>query len=299
MSTSSLPHCGINGDASSVSTQKFKLSKTEGRLPEGPTLKLLSQKELIESTSGHYRSLRDTEISSAKAGATVSSGTARGTMAKLLQGTDFAKLIDPVTGGFRDPSSGLYCELKPVRMDSISRITGYALCFPGVGAARMSSTQWLSSVKQFLGIGGVPKMHSQALDLAKTIQAKLVADGKSLELTGHSMGGGIANYVGLKLKLPSVCYNAAALGRACLKDIGEANLESLKKQTHIRLEGDFATNPSATKELMAFFTFGKNNYVPRNIGAIYEIKTSDHYLPRDRFGLDRHALDSLHNWYAQ
>lgn len=220
-------------------------------------------------------------------------------MAKLLQGTDFAKLIDPVTGGFRDPSSGLYCELKPLTMDSLSQVTGYVLCFPGVGAARMSSTQWLSSVKQFLCIGGVPKMHSQALALTKIIQEKLVTEGKSLDLTGHSMSGGIANYVGLKLNLPAVCYNAAALGRACLKDIGETELENLKKQTHIRLEGDFATHPSVTRKLMAFFTLGKNNYVPRNIGVIYEIKTSDPFFPKDRYGSDRHALDSLHNWYSQ
>jgi hypothetical protein len=163
----------------------------------------------------------------------------------------------------------------------------------------MRSTQLLSSVKQFLGVGGLPTMHSQALELAKTIGNKLAAEGKTLELTGHSMGGGIANYVGLKLNLPAVCYNAAALGRACLKDIGETHLENLKKQTHIRLEGDFATHPSVTRKLMAFFTLGKNNYVPRNIGVINEIKTSDHYFPRDRFGLNRHALESMHKWYAQ
>jgi hypothetical protein len=220
-------------------------------------------------------------------------------MAKLLQGTDFANLIDPVTGGFRDPSSGLYCELRSLSMDSMSNVTAYALCFPGVGAAHMSSTQLLSSFKQFLGLGGLPKMHSQALALAKAIQEKLAAKNQSLELTGHSMGGGIANYVGLKLNLPSVCYNAAALGRACLKDIGETELDNLKQQTHIRLKGDFATHPSVTRNLIAFFTLGKNNYVPRNIGVINEIKTSDPYFPRDRFGLDRHALDSLHNWYAQ
>ena len=299
MNTSSLPHCDINANASSAPTQIFKLSKAEGRLPAETNLQLQSQQEVRDSTRGHYRFLRDTEISSAKAGAPVSSGTAGGTMAKLLKGTDFAKLIDPVTGGFRDPSTGLYCELKPLTADTMSRVTGYVLCFPGVGAANMHSTQLLSSVKQFLGVGGLPTMHSQALALAETIQDKLAAEGKTLELTGHSMGGGIANYVGLKLNLPAVCYNAAALGRACLKDIGEANLENLKKQTHIRLEGDFATNPSVTRKLMAFFTLGKNNYVPRNIGVINEIKTSDHYFPRDRFGMNRHALDSMHNWYAQ
>jgi hypothetical protein len=302
MKTSSLPHCDINTNTSSASTQTFKLSKTEGRVPSETNLQLKSQQEVRDSTSGHFHALRDTETSSAKAGLTVSSRTTQSTMAKLLTDPKYKALIDSATGGFRDPSTGLYCELVPLTQDTnsaISTVTGYVLCFPGVGSANMHSTQLLSSVKQFLGVGGVPTMHSQALELAKTIGDKLAAEGKTLELTGHSMGGGIANYVGLKLNLPAVCYNAAALGRACLKDIGETTLENLKKQTHIRLEGDFATHPSVTRKLMAFFTLGKNNYVPRNIGVINEIKTSDHYFPRDRFGLDRHALDSMRNWYSQ
>ena len=302
MNTTNLLHCDISSNTTSAPTQKFKLSKAEGRLTEGPELKLQSQQEVRDSTRGHFRVLSDTETSSAKAGLTVSSRPPQGTMAKLLTDPKYKGLIDSVTGGFRDPSTGLYCELVPLTQDTnsaISKVTGYVLCFPGVGAANMRSTQLLSSVKQFLGVGGLPTMHSQALELAKTIGNKLAAEGKTLELTGHSMGGGVANYVGLKLNLPAVCYNAAALGRACLKDIGETHLENLKKQTHIRLEGDFATHPSVTRKLMAFFTLGKNNYVPRNIGVINEIKTSDHYFPRDRFGLNRHALESMHNWYAQ
>jgi hypothetical protein len=299
MNTSSLQHCDINANASSTPRQTFKLSKTEGRLHEGPTLKLQSQQEVRKSTSGHFHALRDTETSAVRAETTVSTRTTQSTMAKLLIGTKYEGLIDSATGGFRDPSTGLYCELKPLTLDSMSKVTGYVLCFPGVGAGNMLSTQLHSSVKQFLGVGGVPTMHSQALELVKTIQDALALQGQTLELTGHSMGGGIANYVGLKMNLPAVCYNAAALGRACLKDIGETTLENLKKQTHIRLEGDFATHPSLTRNLMAFFTLGTNNYVPRNIGVINEIKTSDHYFPRDRYGLDRHALDSIHNWYAQ
>ena len=298
MNTSNLLHSDVSSNTTSAPTQKFKLSKAEGRLTEGPELKLQSQQAVRDSTRGHFHALRDTETSAVKAGVPGSTHT-KSTMANLLVGTKYENLIDPATGGFRDPSTGLYCELKPLTMDSLSQVTGYVLCFPGVGGANMHSTQLLSSIKQFLGVGGLPTMHSQALELAKTIQDKLATKGQTLELTGHSMGGGIANYVGLKLNLPAVCYNAAALGRACLKDIGEANLENLKKQTHIRLEGDFATNPSVTRQLMAFFTLGKNNYVPRNIGVFNEIKTSDHYFPRDRFGLDRHALDSMHNWYSQ
>lgn len=299
MNTSNLPHCDINTDASSASAQKYKLSKAGGRLPEGPNLQLPSQKEVIKATSAPFRALRDTEINATRVGKPVKEGRAETPTERLLKGTKFEAFIDPATGAFRDPSTGLYCELQPVRSDSMYKVTGYALCFPGAGAAGMSSTQMLSSVKQFLGIGGVPKMHSQALELANIIQEKLATEGKTLELTGDSMGGGIANYVGLKLKLPSVCYNAAALGRACLKDIGATELGNLKQQIHIRLKGNFATNPSTTRLLTAFFTLGINTHAPRNIGAIYEIKTSDPNFPRDRYGVDRYALDSLHNWYLQ
>lgn len=217
-------------------------------------------------------------------------------MKKLLEGSEFAGMVDEKTGIFRDPRTGLCCQLQPLDR---SRKT-YALCIPGIGPGEMFGTQVSASVQQFLGVGGVPEIYSQALKLADFLSTKLEEQGgKKLELTGHSMGGGIANYVGLKLDLPSVCFNAAAIGRACLKDIGEVSPDTLKKQTHIRMENDFATHPPVTRKLMAFFFLGREKYIPRNVGVIYEIKTNDPLYPREKDTMGRHLLDAIKDWYPQ
>lgn len=96
-----------------------------------------------------------------------------------------------------------------------------------------------------------------------------------------------------------MCFNAAALGRACLKDIDEFEMATLIDQKHIRLEDDFATLPSALRKLVAFFTLGSKTYVPRNVGAIDEINSDDQYYPSHHDWYRRHLRESLGDWYAQ
>lgn len=214
-------------------------------------------------------------------------------MEALLKSSEFAGMIDKKTGGILDPSTGLCCQLQ--RLES----GNYALCIPGIASGKMYGTQLSASVQQFLGVGGVPEIYSQALKLAEFLNEKLKAEGKNLELSGHSMGGGIANYVGLKLDLPSVCFNAAALGRACLKDIGEVSSETLEKQIHVRMENDFATHPPVTRKLIAFFSMGKERYIPRNVGVICEINKDDQFYPHGQSMMGRHLLDAMDDWYKQ
>lgn len=247
--------------------------------------------DIRKESKEHYDALKTTEnlfsIETSRRGRSATQ------MEKLLKGSEFADMIDSKTGGFLDPRTGLCCQLQP--LDS----GDYALCIPGIAPGKMFGTQLGASVKQFLGVGGLPEIYSQALQLAEFLSTKLEEKGgKKLELTGHSMGGGIANYVGLKLNLPSKCFNAAALGRACLKDIGEISKETLTRQIHIRMENDFATHPPVTRKLMAFFYLGREKYIPRNIGVICEIKTSDSLYPRDQDMMGRHLLDSMNDWYA-
>jgi len=187
--------------------------------------------------------------------------------------------------------------LQPLTIGKYGEVEKYALCFPGFGAKDMAGAQLSTCIQQFLGVGGVPPMYEKACKLAKLLNQKLGEADQQLELTGHSMGGGIANYVGIKLELPSVCFNAAALGRACLKDIGEVKMSTLINQKHIRLEDDFATHPSALRKLITFFTLGSKIHVPRNVGAIYEIKSNDQFYPRNHGIMDRHLLDAMGNWY--
>ena len=214
-------------------------------------------------------------------------------MEALLKGSEFAGMIDKKTGGILDPSTGLCCQLQPLENGN------YALCIPGIAPGKMYGAQLSASVQQFLGVGGVPEIYTQALKLAEFLNRQLKSEGKNLDLSGHSMGGGIANYVGLKLDLPSVCFNAAALGRACLEDIGNVSMEVLNKQTHIRVENDFATHPPVTRKLLAFFSLGREKWVPRNVGVICEINKADKFYPHGQSMMGRHLLDAMDDWYKQ
>ena len=132
----------------------------------------------------------------------------------------FRALLDPYTGGIRDISTGLYVELHKA-IDS----NAYVLCFPGSGAGDMNTKQWKTNLKQLSSTGSVPKAYAQAAELVPEIRAAMLENGREdwpLELAGHSLGGGIANYVGMKLDLKSTCFNAAALGPACLRDLEDA-----------------------------------------------------------------------------
>ena len=295
-SSSRLSNDAGNDDTCAPTSQSFKLrfeknlrqlEKYTDALPSS----LKSTKQIRDESKQSYQVMTETEISFLREN--TSTTRTETMMEKLLKGSEFAAMIDKKTGGFLDPNTGLCCQLQ--RLDS----GNYALCIPGIAPGKTFGTQLSASIQQFLGVGGVPEIYSQALNLAEFLNEKLKAEGKNLELSGHSMGGGIANYVGLKLDLPSVCFNAAALGRACLKDIGEVSPKTLEKQIHIRMENDFATHPPVTRKLQAFFYLGREKYIPRNVGVICEIKSSDPFYPSNRGIMDRHLLDAMDDWYKQ
>ena len=263
--------------------------------------KLSDMNEIRETTQVHYLAMGDTEnaMVEAKKSEPFPSKNKTSSFFTLLQNSEFASLVDKSTGVFEDPSTGLCCMLQAIQTGEFDEPTRYALCIPGFSNGDMMAVQLATCVQQFLGIGGIPPMYKQALKLAQHLNQELGKKGQQLELTGHSMGGGIANYVGVKLGLPSVCFNAAALGRACLKDIGQVSMETLIKQKHVRLEDDFATHPSALRKLVSFFTLGRKTYVPRNVGAIYEIKSTDEFYPSHYDWFRRHLRDAMGDWYKQ
>ena len=148
-------------------------------------------------------------------------------------------------------------------------------------------------------------MHSQALELVKTIQDALALQGQTLELTGHSMGGGIANYVGLKLNINSTCFNPAALGPAVLNDLFINDClsdECIKKQILLRIRKD----PVSSKDSQEFFarfaqsTFLNNPFIPRPVGILYIADRNDYHQNNRPPELDifvRHQLDAFQKYY--
>ena len=176
----------------------------------------------------------------------------------------------------------------------------FSLAFPGTGRGAAWRAQLKTNAQQFLGSGGVPAAHQQSEKLATLLKTKF-GDTKNLTLTGHSLGGGIANYVGITQDIPSTCYNPAALGGACLKNLkGQLNLdERIKKQSIIRIKRDPVSSPKMQVRLAAlvFLVLGKKITTPQSLGTTYQASFAD--LPpehRNCFSAHREiALSSLYD----
>jgi len=141
--------------------------------------------------------------------------------------------LDPLTGGLRDPSSGLYANMVKMGEGAAQK---NVLIFGGTGVGAASSAQVQADAGQFMG--GVPKAYRQAADLTALVQNNL-QPGARLETAGHSLGGGLASYAALKNGgIQATCFNAAALGGGCKASIG-GNLGQAKDNVrHINVRGD-------------------------------------------------------------
>jgi hypothetical protein len=210
---------------------------------------------------------------------------------KLHTHSNFRWNINALNGAFRDSNTGLYAELKAINKNE------FVLCFPGTGAGQMNSQQWSVNINQFLGKNGVPAAYEQAKELAEEIKTKLEKKGGSLTVAGHSLGGGIANYVGIKLNIESFCFNAAALGGACQQDMSkELTPDRIQKQNHIKQKGDIVAGKNTQKNITGIYNrlFKQNIIVPQNIGNLYTISASDSKDKKTNLSnFERHQLDSF------
>lgn len=188
----------------------------------------------------------------------------------LDKNSDFRWLLSPVNGAFRDNSTGLYAEL----IFTDFKKNNYLLCFPGTGAGDMLQKNWSTNINQVLRPNEIPAAYQQAYELAKEIKEKIENKGGSIQLSGHSLGGGIANYVGLKLNIESYCFNAAALGGGCQEDLkNELTADRLEKQIHITQKGDIVSSNKTQNKIAAIANFTNTKIVtPKNIGIVYKIK---------------------------
>ncbi len=141
--------------------------------------------------------------------------------------------LDPLTGGLRDPSSGLYANMVEMGEGASKK---NVLIFGGTGVGGALSAQVQADAGQFLG--GVPKAYQQAAKLTEEVGNNL-PEGEKLETAGHSLGGGLAHYAALKNGgIKATCFNAAALGGGCKASIG-GNIDQAKDNVrHINVRGD-------------------------------------------------------------
>lgn len=216
---------------------------------------------------------------------------------QLPVASTFRAMLFPPTGGVRDTRTGLYAELRKVTLDGKPVLL---LCFPGTGAARNRDTQWKVNLQQAFGAGGVSRLYTQALALAKELKTALNDQAIELQVAGHSMGGGIANFIGLALNIDSYCFNAAALGGACLTQLaidGCLTAERIARQNHVTLKGDYASNRKLSTVIGVLSPSGQR---PQQIGKVYQGTADDEDFPQTSLPLDRHRLDAMEDMmYAQ
>lgn len=80
-----------------------------------------------------------------------------------------------------------------------------------------SIQDWLNNLAHANPLGNVPMQYREGLEYVENLIA--ANPNAKIILTGHSLGGGIAQYVGASLELDAVVFNAAGLWWSTLKDL--------------------------------------------------------------------------------
>ena len=234
-------------------------------------------------------------------------GHAGNAMHEQLKNSDMEKFFCPYSGCFRDPSTGLAAGLEQVMQENGEPLLNeqnqpvYTLTLPGTGRGAAWRAQLKTNVQQFIGYGGVPAAHQQAETLVQLIKGKhSYAD--ALSLTGHSLGGGIANYVGIRQNLQATCYNPAALGSACLnavKSLPDLD-QRIEKQSILRIKRDPVSSPKMQPRLVNLLATltGQKIATPQSLGKLYQATFAD-LAPEHRNILSAHRQEAFSSLYVQ
>lgn len=212
---------------------------------------------------------------------------------RLAADSGFRTLLFAPSGGVRDKTTGLYAELLPFAGNGTPH---FLLCFPGTGVAGNMDTQWKNNLQQAVSTAGPPKLYLQALDLASELKTELGKDKIPLSVAGHSMGGGVANFIGLSLGIPSYSFNGAALGSGTISHLDNNDCltpERIAQQQHVRLEKDPASSSTLSKRIALLP--GQGGKSPRQIGKVYEARKADPGFPAQASRIERHPLGAMDN----
>ena len=117
--------------------------------------------------------------------------------------------------------------------------------------------QTMADAANFTG-AFIPECYEQAAEMARLAQKHFDPDNQGkVSLTGHSLGGGMAQYAAAMHKLPANCFSAAALGKAALTELnqqGALDPDWIKENiTQVMVKGDPVSNPLGLDKYSSHF----------------------------------------------
>jgi len=155
--------------------------------------------------------------------------------------------------------------------------------FGGTTAGGMTKEQLKVDAKQYLG--ALPPAYRQANEIVAML--KTMYPGYTINISGHSLGGGLAQFAGLMNnddnRTVVQAFDAAELSREAQSAIGKERLKKASNFiTHVSIYHDLVSDfPGLSKIKKALKYF--NIKVPENFGKIYYIfpeNKKDSYLKR-------------------
>lgn len=120
-------------------------------------------------------------------------------------------------------------------------------------------------------IWGKPLLFQRAFELVSQLKEHSRFINMQFVLTGQSLGGGIATYVGLKLQLETICFNSLPLGTWVKREIDQATLNLAHRNIkQIIIESDWLSDNLLLKKMSSVFSYvvslphlyGEKKYVP-------------------------------------
>lgn len=149
--------------------------------------------------------------------------------------------------------------------------------------AELKKDSRAAQLKHYQGIGANlvgmrPEIYKEADALSNAIIQKMSQDpkysGYQFTLAGQSLGGSLAQFVGLKNGIKAMCYNAVPLGRGLQELIGNEKLRNADLHvTHVAAETDFVSDMKGIGTL-DWIASASGARTPGNFGKRYSIPTA-------------------------
>jgi hypothetical protein len=182
------------------------------------------------------------------------------------------KLIKPESEIFIEDLNGIsrmkYCffketsGLKAIVCSNKNQIIvtygAFGSAFPEAGSKKYKiiASYLKNTIVHNVYFGSVPTYYDEADFLFNKIKEYYAHEGKEFVLTGQCLGGSIAQYVGMKNKVKTICFNAIPLGSGLQQKIGADSFDANKYITEIFVDDNPMISSNSAR------TFGREYVIP-------------------------------------